>query len=138
MLRLVPEPGSASLQQLLKGCTSLGGKVLITGTIKARPPGYEITTAARNCASGDLLTSHTVRAGNREAVLAALDQSTDQLRKSLGESDASLQRFNVPLAQATSSSLAALRAFTLGEGKRASGQEFEAIQDYKLTVDLDP
>jgi tetratricopeptide (TPR) repeat protein len=60
------------------------------------------------------------------------------LRKGLGESGASLQRFNVPLAQATTSSLAALRAFTLGEEKRANGQEFEAIQDYKLAVDLDP
>jgi tetratricopeptide (TPR) repeat protein len=44
----------------------------------------------------------------------------------------------VPLAQATTSSLAALRAFTLGEEKRANGQEFESIQDYKLAVDLDP
>ena len=138
LLRLVPEPASASLQQLLKGCTSLGGKVLITGAITARPPGYEITTAARDCASGRLLTSKTVKAGSRETVLAALDQSTDQLRKSLGESGASLQRFNVPLAQATTSSLAALRAFTLGEEKRAHGQEFESIQDYKLAVDLDP
>jgi tetratricopeptide (TPR) repeat protein len=138
LLRLVPEPASASLQQLLKGCTSLGGKVLITGVIMARPPGFEITTAARNCANGHLLTSQTVKAASREAVLAALDQSTDQLRKGLGESGASLQRFNVPLAQATTSSLAALRAFTLGEEKRANGQEFEAIQDYKLAVDLDP
>lgn len=71
-------------------------------------------------------------------VLAALDQATDALRKSLGESGPSLQRFNVPLAQATTSSLAALRSFTLGEEKRANGQEFEAIQDYKLAVDLDP
>lgn len=138
LLRLVPEPATASLQQLLKGCVSLGGKVLITGAIVARPPGYEITTAAHNCANGSLLASQTVRAGSRETVLAALDQSTDQLRKSLGESGASLQRFNVPLTQATTSSLAALRAFTLGEEKRAHGQEFEAIPDYKLAVDLDP
>lgn len=136
LLRVVP--ASASLQQLVKGCASLGGKVLISGAIAARPPGYEITTAARDCANGRLLTSQTVQAQNREAVLAALDHATDQMRKSLGESSASLQRFNVPLAQATTSSLAALRAFTLGEEKREDGQEFEAIQDYKLAVDLDP
>jgi DNA-binding winged helix-turn-helix (wHTH) protein/tetratricopeptide (TPR) repeat protein len=138
LLRLVPAPASASLQQLLKGCTSLGGKVLITGAITARPPGYEVETDARNCANGSLLTSQTARAKSRETVLAALDQAANQLRKSLGESGASLQRFDVPLAQATSSSLAALRAFTIGEDKRANGQEFEAIQDYKLAVDLDP
>jgi eukaryotic-like serine/threonine-protein kinase len=136
--RLVPEPASASLQQLLKGCSSLGGKVLITGAITARQPGYEVTTAARDCSNGSLLTSETVTAKSHETVLAALDQATDQLRKSLGEPGASLQRFNMPVAQATTSSLAALRAFTLGEKKRANGQEFEAIQDYKLAVDLDP
>ncbi len=138
LLRVVPVPASASLQQLLKGCASLGGKMLITGTIIARPPGYEVTTAARNCANGSLITSQIVKAESRETVLAALDQATDQLRKSLGESSASLQRFDVPLAQATSSSLAALRAFTIGEDRRANGQEFEAIQDYKLAIDLDP
>lgn len=84
------------------------------------------------------MVTRTVKAASRNAVLTALDQATDQLRKSLGESGASLQRFNAPLAQATTSSLAALRAFTLGEEKRSIGQEFEAIRDYKLAVDLDP
>ncbi len=138
LLQLVPQPASASLQQLLKGCVSLGGKVLVTGAIVAHPPGYEITTAARDCGTGKMMTSQTVKAESREAVLAALDRATDRMRKSLGESGASLQRFNMPLAQATSSSLAALRAFTLGEEKREGGQEFQAIQDYKLAVDLDP
>ncbi len=138
LLQRVPQPGSASLQQLLKACVSLGGKVFVTGAIVARPPGYEITTAARDCEIGTMMTSQTVKAESRETVLAALDQATDRMRKSLGESGASLQRFNMPLAQATSSSMAALRAFTLGEERRAGGQEFQAIQDYKLAVDLDP
>ena len=138
LLRLVPESALASLPRLLKGCTSLGGKVLITGAISTQNSGYEVTTAARNCINGRLLASQTVKAGSRDGVIKALDQATDQLRKSLGESGASLQRFNVPLAQATTSSLAALRAFTLGEEKRDTGDEFEAIHDYKLAVDLDP
>ena len=138
LLRLVPEPASASLQQLENGCLSLGGKVLITGAVASRRQGYEITTAAQNCATGHLLAKQTVTAASRDGVITALDQATDQLRKSLGEPSASLQRFNVPLAQATTSSLAALRAFTLGEQKRDLGQEFDAIRDYKLAVDLDP
>jgi DNA-binding winged helix-turn-helix (wHTH) protein/tetratricopeptide (TPR) repeat protein len=138
LLRLVSDPSTAPLQQVVKGCASLGGKVLITGALTARPSGYEVTTTARNCANGALLTRQTAKAATRETVLAALDQATDQMRKSLGESGDSLKRFNVPLAQATTSSLAALRAFTLGEDKRANGQEFEAIQDYKLAIDLDP
>ncbi|WP_263359884.1 winged helix-turn-helix domain-containing protein [Acidicapsa ligni] len=138
LLRLVSEPASASLPQLQKGCLSLGGKVLITGSIASRSSGYEVTTAAHSCATGHLLVSQTVKAGSRDTVITALDQATDQLRKNLGEPAASLQRFNVPLAQATTSSLAALRAFTLGEEKRNIGQEFDAIRDYKLAVDLDP
>jgi DNA-binding winged helix-turn-helix (wHTH) protein/tetratricopeptide (TPR) repeat protein len=137
-LRLVPEPGSASLQQLLKACTALGGKLVITGTVAGRNSEYEITTAARNCAGGKLLASETIKMAGHDTVLTALDRATDQLRKSLGEPDASLQKFNVPVAQATTSSLAALRAFTLGEEKREVGQEFEAIHEYKLAVDLDP
>ncbi|MBB6143527.1 DNA-binding winged helix-turn-helix (wHTH) protein/tetratricopeptide (TPR) repeat protein [Silvibacterium bohemicum] len=137
-LGTVPEPASAPLKQLLKGCASLGGKVLITGAIMARSTGYEVTTAARSCTDGSLLTTEKAKAESRETVLAALDQATNRMRRSLGESGASLQRFNMPLAQATTSSLAALRAFTLGEEKRDSGQEFEAIPDYKLAVDLDP
>jgi len=138
LLRLVPEPASASLQQLEEGCLSLGGKVLITGSIASRSQGYEVTTTAQNCATGHLLARQTVMSATREGVITALDQATDHLRKSLGEPSASLQRFNVPLAQATTSSLAALRAFTLGEQKRDLGQEFDAIRDYKLAVDLDP
>jgi len=138
LLRMLPDPASAPLQQLLKSCNSLGGKVLITGAIAARNSGYEVTTSARNCTSGYLLARETAEARSHDAVITALDQATDQLRKSLGESKASLQKFNVPLAQATTSSLAALRAFTLGEEKRDTGHEFEAIHDYKLAVDLDP
>lgn len=136
--RVVSESRAASPQQLAKVCASLGGRVLIDGAIVARTRGYEVTTAAHNCSNGKVLTRQTVKAANRESVLAALDQATDQLRKSLGESGDSLLKFNMPLAQATTSSLAALRAFTLGEEKRDKGQEFEAIQDYKLAVDLDP
>jgi eukaryotic-like serine/threonine-protein kinase len=138
VLRLVPEPASPSVQPLLKACASLGGKLLITGTVTGQSSKYEITMVARNCASGEPLVSETTKSTGRDTVLAALDRVTDQLRKRLGESDASLQKFNVPLAQATTSSLAALRAFTLGEEKRDVGQEFEAIHDYKLAVDLDP
>ena len=138
LLRLVSNPESAPLPQLLKGCASIGGQVLITGVLSARPSHYEVTTTAWNCANGAQVTRRTAKAANRETVLAALDEAIDQVRKSLGESGNSLQRFNVPLAQATTSSLAALRAFTLGEDKRANGQEFEAIRDYKLAIDLDP
>lgn len=68
--------------------------------------------------------------------LSALDQATEKMR--LGEPPAMQKRFNVPLIQATTTSLAALNAYTLGEEKHIAGQDEAATSDYKLAVDLDP
>ncbi len=136
--KVVKDPDSASMQEELKACVSLNGQILLTGQIVPQPPGYEVIATAWKCAGGHLLTTQKARASAKDRVLAALDQVTEQMRRRLGESESSLQKFNVPLSQATTASLAGLKAFTLGEEKRANGQEFESISDYKLAVDLDP
>ncbi len=136
--KLSNQPASAALAAQLKGCVAVGGKVLITGDIAPRSAGFAVTTAAHRCNDGRLLDAETVRADDRGSVLAALDQAADRLRGRLGEPAASLERFHVPVEQATTTSLAALRAFTLGDERRDRGQEFQAIEDYKLAVDLDP
>jgi DNA-binding winged helix-turn-helix (wHTH) protein/tetratricopeptide (TPR) repeat protein len=130
--------GQASLPDELQACVSLGGKILLTGTVVSESPGYQVSVTARKCANGSVLTTQRAHSDSRDQVLSALDFATGKLRAHLGETDSSLQKFNVPLAQATTASLAALKAFTQGEEKRAQGREFEAISDYKLAVDLDP
>ena len=136
--RVVKQSGAQTLQDELGACTSLSGKILLTGKIVAESQGYQVSASAWRCAGGRLLTTQKAHADSRDRILPALDSATNQLRQRLGEPDSSLEKFNVPLAQATTASLAALKAFTLGEDKRAQGQEFAAISDYKLAVDLDP
>ncbi len=135
---LIKPADRPSLRDELQACVSLGGKILLTGTVVAKKPGYQVSLTARQCAGGSVLTTQNALSESRDRVLPALDLATEKLRRRLGETDSSLQKFNVPLTQATTASLAALKAFTQGEEKRAKGNEFEAISDYKLAVDLDP
>lgn len=135
---LVKDPDSASLQDELRACASLSGQLLLNGQIQLFARGYRILLTARRCADGRLLTTQTAEADSRTTILSALDRATEQMRLRLGESDASLRKFDVPLLQVSTSSLAALKAFTLGEENRALGLYSESIVNYKLAIDLDP
>jgi eukaryotic-like serine/threonine-protein kinase len=136
--RTVSNPDSANLQEELKACALLEGRILLTGQLLSQAHGYRVVTTAWDCASGRRLDKQEAHADSKERILPALDLATQLMRHRLGESDSSLQKFNVPLTQATTASPAALKAFTLGEQKREQGQEFESITDYKLATDLDP
>ncbi len=136
--RLVKDPDSVALSEQLRACTSLGAQVLVRGEILTRNPGYRVLISAWRCESGRLLTTQKAQADSKEAILPALDNVTEQIRHRLGEPDSSLLRFNVPLAQATTASLSALKAFTVGEEKRAQGLVPASVSDYKLAIDLDP
>ena len=72
-----------------------------------------------NCATGDTLASADTEAGDKAHVLDALGKVGISMREKLGESLASIQRFDTPLEQATTSSLDALKAFSEGERRRA-------------------
>jgi eukaryotic-like serine/threonine-protein kinase len=135
---LVKDPDSAPLKEELHACTSLDGQLLLKGQILALAAGYRILLTAWRCADGRLLTTQKAEADSQATILPALDLATEQMRRRLGESDSSLQKFNVPLMQATTASLTALKAFTLGEEKRSQGLQAESIARYKLAVDLDP
>jgi tetratricopeptide (TPR) repeat protein len=78
------------------------------------------------------------RADRKEQVLKALDQSTTQLREELGESLTSIQKFDKPLEEATTSSLEALKALTLGDEKHSAVNNVGSIPFYKQAVELDP
>jgi DNA-binding winged helix-turn-helix (wHTH) protein/tetratricopeptide (TPR) repeat protein len=132
------DPALASLTDELKACDALGAKLLIEGEIALQTPGYELRLTARRCADGSLLATERSPATSQEQTLGALGAATLQLRRRLGEPANSLERFNVPVYQATTASLAALKAFSNGEQKRLEGQETEAVSDYKLSADLDP
>jgi DNA-binding winged helix-turn-helix (wHTH) protein/tetratricopeptide (TPR) repeat protein len=134
---LVKDPDKAPLPEELRACASLNAQLLLKGKILAVAQGYRVLLMVWRCASGRLLTTEQADATSQAGILSALDLATERMRRRLGESDASLQKFNVPLVHATTPSLAALKAFTLGEEKRSQGRIPESIASYKLALDLD-
>ena len=135
---LVKDSDSASLKEELHACAALDGQVLLKGSIFMSTHVYHVQLTAWRCADGRLLTTQEAKADSQATVLSALDLAVENMRRRLGESDSSLQRFNVPLVQATTGSLSALKAFAQGEKTRLQQNELESIPDYKLAVDLDP
>ena len=119
-------------------CQRDGIKVTLAGSIAGLGSHYVIHLDALNCATGDTLAREQAEADSKERVLTALGESATRLRKKLGESLASLQRFDVPLEQATTPSLEALKTFSLGEAHRAAGREPESVPFYERAVELDP
>jgi eukaryotic-like serine/threonine-protein kinase len=113
-------------------------KALIAGSIANLGTQYVITLGAINAATGDTLAQVQGQADSKEQVLKILDTTTSQLREKLGESLGSIQKFDKPLEEATTSSLEALKSFTLGDVKHSAGADFEAIPLYKHAVELDP
>jgi len=136
--KAVKDPSSASLSSELTACASLNVPVLITGSIAGNAAPYQLTVSAWHCSNGKPAAVEKIAVNSQADTLSALDQATEKMRLRLGEPRETLQKFNVPLMQATTTSLAALNAFTLGEEKHLQGQDADAASSYKLAVDLDP
>ena len=119
-------------------CQRDGVKALLAGSIASLGTQYVVTLDAINAATGDNLAEVQGQADSKEQVLKTLDAATTQLRGKLGESLASIQKFDKPLEEATTSSLEALKSFTLGDVKHSAGDDFGAIPLYKHAVELDP
>src|SRR5579864_5189669 len=119
-------------------CQREGIRAMLTGSIANLGSQYVVTLDAVNSGSGDTLAEEQAQARSKEQVLAALDHAASQLRAKLGESLSSIQKFDKPLAEATTSSLEALKSYTLGEAQHDNQEELAAIPFYKRAVDLDP
>jgi tetratricopeptide (TPR) repeat protein len=121
-----------------EACQRLGAAVTINGSIAALGSRYLVALEANHCHTGDTVASDRAEAADRDHVLPALDASTSRLRKKLGESLGTLQRFATPIEQATTSSLEALKAFHLGEEIRGSGGDLAAVPFFERAIQLDP
>jgi len=119
-------------------CQRTGSKAFLAGSIEVLGMQYVIGLEALNCATGDVLTREQTTATGKEQVLPALGQAASKLRKEVGESLSSVQKFNVPLEQATTNSLEALEAFTLGDKTFDEKGFADAIPFYKRAIELDP
>ncbi|PYQ09012.1 MAG: hypothetical protein DMF83_04950 [Acidobacteria bacterium] len=139
-LRLMGRPPDERLTNVLarEVCERDGVKAMLSGSISKLGTSYVVNLEATNCRTGDSLAREQREAESREKVLAALGQAASSLRGKVGESLASIQKFDTPAVDATTSSLDALKAFSLGEEQRVKASDPEAIPFYKKAVELDP
>ncbi len=119
-------------------CQREGIKAVLNGAISSIGTQYVVDVNAVNCLTGDSLAREQVQADKKEQVLGAVGKAASNLRGKLGESLASVQKFDAPVEEATTSSLEALKAFSLGEAERNKGSEYTAIPLYKHALELDP
>ena len=139
-LKLMTRPGDTKLtpEVARELCQRAGSKAYIAGSIASLGSEYVLGLKAVNCQSGDPLAEEQVTAASKEKVLDALGEAASKLRGELGESLATVQKFDVPLAEATTSSLEALKAYSLG---RKAGNEkgpAAALPYDQRAIELDP
>jgi serine/threonine protein kinase len=113
-------------------------KAVMNGSIATIGSQYVVGVDAINCQTGDTLAREQVEVEKKEQVLGAVGKAASRLRGKLGESLASIKKFDAPVEEATTSSLEALKAFSLGEAERSKGSELTAIPFYKHAIELDP
>src|SRR5580765_3789845 len=119
-------------------CQRQGIKALLTGSIAGLGNHYVLTLSALNGATGDALVREQVEVDSKEQVLKSLDKAASSIRQKMGESLASVQQFAKSLEQATTSSLEALQAYTLGNAEHQKMRDDAAIPHLKKAIDLDP
>ena len=119
-------------------CERQGIKAMLTGAITTLGSNYVITLEALNPRSGDSIAHEQIEAESKEKVLSSLGTAASNLRKKLGESLSSIQKYDVNIEQATTSSLEALKAFTMGNEARDRGKLLESLTFYKRAIELDP
>jgi eukaryotic-like serine/threonine-protein kinase len=117
-------------------CLRLGGKAILAGSISSLGSHYLVGLQALGCASGDILAASQMEAPNKEGVLKALDGAAAQVRGKVGESMASLEKYDFP-ADATTKSLEALKAFSLGVKELREHGEGEAIPFLRQATEID-
>ena len=119
-------------------CERAGGKAFIAGSIASLGNQYVIGLKAVNCNTGNTLAQEQVTASGKEQVLNAVGNAAAQLRGELGESISTVQQLDVPLAQATTSSLEALQAYSLGQRAEEQQGSQAALGFFQRSVQLDP
>jgi tetratricopeptide (TPR) repeat protein len=119
-------------------CVRVGSKAMLSGSIASLGSQYVLTLNAVNCQTGDSLAQEQAQAGSKEQVLAALGGAVSKLRGRLGESLGSIQKFDVPIDQVTTSSLDALKAFAMGNAEFDQERELQSLPFYRRAIELDP
>ncbi len=139
-LKLMTRPVSTKLTPDVARelCERTGSKAYIDGAIASLGTEYVLALKAVNCRTGDRLAEEQVTADRKETVLNALGKAAAKLRAQLGESLATVQKFDIPLSQATTPSLEALQAYSLGQMARREKGSQAALAYHQRAIQLDP
>ncbi len=140
-LQLMTLPAATKLtpEVVRELCLRAGSKAYLAGSIGSLGSEYVLELKAVNCQSGDTLAEAQVTAASKEKVLRALGEAASRMRTELGESLGTIQKFDVPLLQATTASLEALKAYSLGQKARHEKEDTAASQPYyKRAIQIDP
>lgn len=119
-------------------CQRQSLKAFLAGSIANLGSHYVIAVEAVNAQTGDVIAREQVEAESKEQVLSALGRAATTLREKLGESLNSVQKYDVPIHQATTSSLDALKAYSVGFDTQLKGKYLDAIPFFKQATQTDP
>ena len=139
-LRLMGQPPDARLTPgtALDLCRRTESAAVLDGSIASLGSQYVLGLDAVNCHTGDTLSQEQVRVTGKEQVLSALDKMATELRRKLGESLGTLQKFDTPVEQATTPSLEALQAYSRGWKTMAKADYAAAVPSLQRAITLDP
>src|SRR6266436_55351 len=138
-LRMMGQPTNVRLtpQVAREVCQRTNSTAALDGSIALIGTRYDLIVKAVNCVNGDLLASTEAQANDKTHVLDALNTTASEMRRKLGESLVTVQKYNTPLEQATTPSLEALQAFSLGVKATLAG-DAAAVAFFQRAVQLDP
>jgi len=140
-LALKAQPKDARLTRELarEVCQRTGSAASIEGSVSSLGSQYVVGLKAVNCRSGDVLANEQSTAGGKEQVLKALGETATKIRETLGESLASVQKYDEPAENVTTPSLEALQAYTLGyQVEIVKNDNPGAVAFFQRAISLDP
>ena len=120
-------------------CLRTNSKASLVGSISSLGSHFVIGLKASNCKTRDVLVLEQIEAESKEQVLKTLDRAAASLRTKLGESLATVRKYDAPLEEATTQSLEALQAYSKGlKALKGEGGETAALPMFKRAIELDP
>jgi eukaryotic-like serine/threonine-protein kinase len=119
-------------------CQRAAAKAVLTGSIASLGSNYLLTLNAQDCVNGQVVAEEQVEAAGKERVITALGEAASSFREKLGESLASIQRYDQKIEQATTRSLEALKAYSQGMTARRTQGDFDSVPFFRRAVEHDP
>jgi len=140
MLKLMAKPPDTRLTPELarEVCERTGSAAVLDGSIASLGSHYVLTLRAKDCRSGDVLDEEQVEAARKEDVLNALSQIASRFRTRVGESLSTVKSHDTPLAEATTPSLEALKAYSAGWQASFSSGSAVAVPFLERAIEIDP